>query len=555
MSISVQWHRLPVSGPQSSNVWVWQLSQQVAEGEKDFSDGWEQIDPTNLQTPFLALISQLADTFTILTPGSVTLTTWAKMEDIEHVRSYPIILAFQTPGEQPLSSSPFPPPHIGELGLILEGEVLHLYMLETLGQEGQATCQRLQTALERLQTSKLDMRRQEGIWQVAQQTAQELAKLYWQAHHASTRTPARKVPPTPYIVGSNVLIVASLPVQAALAAFSNAQSGAQSWKEVRKLPTFTYDKEDGTTHVQMRPFGANVTLDESAMEALWQQVSQLSDLDGDVLLAMLAQTIATEADERGGTWIKGGQILDYRGIKPKTHAKDDGRKRRAGHRQEDLMDIAACIDHMSNTYLTVRQWIGEDETGGRKRKAARKRLFSHESRLLLVMDTIYQYELNFTTGTPRASKNVERPPLAIAWRYQFGSWIDPFLKEPNRQIAWLLQQALSYDPYHEMWEKRLARYFTFHMRMNAAGGGTTIERQIGALIEELSLPIDRRNPEKTRQRLERALDRLLKDRQIDDWKYSGDVSQLPSRRWLETWLTYSIRVASASIVALGQPDT
>ena len=43
--------------------------------------------------------------------------------------------------------------------------------------------------------------------------------------------------------------------------------------------------------------------------------------------------------------------------------------------------------------------------------------------------------------------------MAIAWRFKPGSSLDAFIDGPNKQIAWLLQQALSYDPYHEFWEK------------------------------------------------------------------------------------------------------
>ena len=550
MSYSVQWHRLPVSGPKSSHVWVWHLTNQAHDAESIPPAGqWEEIDPANLQTPFLALISQLADTWTVLERGT-TLKTWARPQDIRYVQAYPLILAFQTSGERTLA--PDPAPQIGELGLAIEGEALHLYTLETLGEAGVSLCSQLQTALAASQGDLADSPGQELAWREAQETARELAKLYWEAHKASGQfTPSRKAPPMPYVVSNTFLVTGALPVQAALAAYSNAQSGGGQWKEdQRQLPTFTYAKGEGTTHVQVRPHDLNAVLDDSTVTALWQQVRQFSDLDGDVFLAMLAQAIATPPDEQGCVWIKGTQILDYRGIKPKMHQTKGGRKRQAGHRPDDLADISVCIGGMSNTWLEVRQWIGDDETGapGRGRKKARKRLFSHESRLVNITDTIYQYEIQFG-GAPglRPSRDDSKAPVAIAWRYQFGSWSDPFMKGPNRQIAWLLQQVLGYDPYHETWEKRLARYFTFHMRMNAAGGGVSIVREVGSLIGELSLPVDYRNPEKTKQRLERAMNRLVDDGQIDDWAYLEDIAQLPPRKWIEVWLTYTIQVHAAPI--------
>jgi hypothetical protein len=427
-----------------------------------------------------------------------------------------------------------------------------------LGEQGLSTSQQLQQALSYLQTSSVDLSRKDENWQEAQYAAQKLAMLYWHVHQTALHpVQARKTPPIPYVLDKTVLVTGALPVQAALAAFSNAQSGAQQWEAAtRPYPTFTYKKDEGTTDVQIRPDDLNAVVDERTVESLWEQVQQLSDLDGDVLLAMLAQVLATDSDERGGTWIKGTQILNYRGIKPKTHAEKNGRKRPAGHRQEDVRDIAACISHLGNTWVTVRQWITQgdeqvtDSVGlntspekkRRKNKQPQQQLFAQESRLVNVMDTIYQYDLQNYSPSMRIDKHALRPPVAIAWRYQLGSWIEPFLKEPNRKFAWLLQKALGYDPYHKTWEKRLDRYFIFHMRMNGAGGGTTIVRRIGEVIEELSLKVDRRNPEKTKQRFETAMNRLLADEQIDGWTYLQDTSLLPSREWINTWLNYTFQV-------------
>src|SRR5262249_11641949 len=105
-----------------------------------------------------------------------------------------------------------------------------------------------------------------------------------------------------------------------------------------------------------------------------------------------------------------------------------------------------------------------------------------------------------------------------------------------------LQQVLSYDPYHEMWEKRLARYFTFHMRINAAQGGITITREVGPLIEELSLPLNQRDPDRTRKRFEKAMQRLVDEALISHWGYHEHNPPLPKRKWLPSWLKHAIWV-------------
>ncbi len=75
-------------------------------------------------------------------------------------------------------------------------------------------------------------------------------------------------------------------------------------------------------------------------------------------------------------------------------------------------------------------------------------------------------------------------------------------------------------------------------------GGTTITREIGTLIEELSLPINYRDPEKTRQRLEKALKYSVGDGIISSWNYHAENPKLPSRKWLSTWLRCKIQVSA-----------
>jgi len=98
-----------------------------------------------------------------------------------------------------------------------------------------------------------------------------------------------------------------------------------------------------------------------------------SDPDGDVFLAMLAQALATPPDEKGFVWITGKQILEYHNIKPITKRTNKSR-RRAGVRQEDLARITACVGHMENIWISVRQWIEEGEEDGSSRR--RKRIKS-----------------------------------------------------------------------------------------------------------------------------------------------------------------------------------
>jgi hypothetical protein len=354
----------------------------------------------------------------------------------------------------------------------------------------------------------------------------------------------RLLPDIPSVMNGGAFIPSPLTVQAFLMACSNAQEGATQWVPDEGIPTYVYKKPAGVSLIQVRPDDPNVEPDEITVNDLWRKVRELSDLDGDVLLVMLAQTLGTPPDEKGFVWITSKRILEYRDIKPITKPTNKA-PRRAGDRQEDLARIAECVEHLENIWISVRQWIEEGKgDGGRRKRKKSKRLYKHESRLIAVIDTINQYELD---GITQITSPTRRLSLTLAWRYQIGSWLEPFLRAPNRQVAWLLQQVLHYDPYHEKWEKRLARYFTFHLRINASKSHKSITRTVGTLIDELSLPTDRRHPERTRQSFQSAMERLRDDGQISSWKYQEDITQLPSSRWLETWRAYHIEVTAEPI--------
>jgi len=517
------------------------------------ADGWEPWNDGTREL-FLLLENQFAQTL-IVVEAQGAHHYWARTADIQHAQRYPVLLTYQS-GEEEYPHSVPPEMVIGACALVGDGSSFHLYTAEQLGEEGHTLCEQIREGMllyppevdPSAEERRMRVEQRLAAWERTHAAAQRLSSLYWMLHQhtigLNASSPPRTLPAVPIVIDKGALIASALPVQAVIAAYSNAHSGAEQWSIKKHLPTYAYSREDGTTHIQMRPGDPEAALDAPTIQSLWEQVRHLSDIDGDVLLTMIAQAIAAPQDEKGGTWITGKSILDYRGIKPITK-KENGRVRRAGHRQEDLAEVASCISRMSNTWITVEQWIEGDinqEQHKKRSKKQRRYLYTRDSRLIVITDTIQQQELLRESGS-KTSRQVEseRPSLSVAWRYQLGSWLDPFLQGANRQVAWLLQQVLSYDPYHQMWEKRLGRYFTFHMRMDPRGG-TTITREIGMLIEELSLPINYRDPEKTRQRLEKALKYLISDGIISSWNYHAENPKLPSRKWLETWLRCKIQV-------------
>jgi hypothetical protein len=133
------------------------------------------------------------------------------------------------------------------------------------------------------------------------------------------------------------------------------------------------------------------------------------------------------------------------------------------------------------------------------------------------------------------------PGMEIGWRIRPGSWLRTFLENPNRQVANLCQKSLQYNPEKEQWEKRLARYFMFHGHINTHGGGGVFNREIGKILQEVSLELNERFPQRTQDRFEKAMNTLVKDNIIQEWCYANDVS-LPAKKWLTTWLEQMITI-------------
>lgn len=330
------------------------------------------------------------------------------------------------------------------------------------------------------------------------------------------------------------LIPSCMPLQHVVNSIQNAASGASNWRiGENNVPYFTGVSASGSTIIEY--------IDDRSTIEFWEQVKSFTDLDADVLLATLGQLLRSPREQdRRSAWIFADTLLDYRGITPiiKTDMPG-GKKRRAGHRPEDKHDIAQSMHRITNLWVTVNQIIKVDEISAGKRRKKKRTQYTERSRVLSLESMWYQRELP-DNDEPVLLKPPSSTP--IGWLVRAGDWLEPFLE--NRQVAYLCKKVLEYDPLHEMWEKRIARYFFFHFRMNARAG--VFNREIGKLLADLSLPIDTRNPERTRRRFQKAMDRLAKDGQVNGWNYTEQVDD-KARGWLPTWLSQKIRIHIAAL--------
>lgn len=545
--------------------WIWypQLAApaDLAEGKQQ-ARKWRRVTALHARQG-LCIMGQLFPLYAV--PASAQTTEWwARSNDLTYVNKFPVALAFWLPPDIKVESQTSyvrtgqvrPPARIGEVGVVWTGKAPAAYSVALLEEEGLRLCAEIGEAVEGFLSGARSFEEWIAVSEQVQEQVQYLVSLYWQLHQ--NKRPAQQALPglTNIFEGkSHVPFPATVSVEAVLAAYSNADSVMTRWSQPGEYPQYRFEHADGATLVEVRPKKPGLKVDETTSRSLWQRVRNLSDLDGDVLIASLAHYMSMsgpEKDEEGYGVITGNQILDYRGITP-IMKKDTGTsvRRKAGHRQEDLAGVSQCYERVISTWVTMR----------------RRKGYSLESPLLLVKQVVRRHINDDTNASVEDAEledaalqalikedlgdDAEEHSFVVAWLYRPGDWFKQGASQ-RRSLAWLCQKALTYDLEKEFWERRLVRYFLFQLRLNAMAGGS-ITRTIGVFFEELSLPVNDRDPQKTRNRFEKAMDRLVADHEIAAWEPVPGNPALPRTEWLPIWLRWRILITVAPLIAL-RPD-
>jgi hypothetical protein len=336
----------------------------------------------------------------------------------------------------------------------------------------------------------------------------------------------KDLPPTPNVFQSGS---ASIPTNQAawalLKAITSARSG-KGWTDqdggrtpTHKTPT---NKGRGAVLVSMRDPEGTVSPEPDLLPVLWQKVRALDDLTSDTLLVCLAQWTSQGAKPNNPVWITADAILDARGMKRIQRGDEPGNWQH-GHRREDRLEAGKALAQLENLWLEIVDV--EVIPGGKRRKPQRLHL---ESRALAMLEKLVQRDL-------------EGNPTFLAARVMPGGWAAAYWELGLRQTGLIAQRALAYDPYREQVEKRLAKYFAFQFRWDARRKAESIRLKVSTLIENTAIDVDQRNPQRTRERIKRALDRLQADHIVAKWGYVEDPDEhLPAKNWLPHWLEMTI---------------
>ena len=460
--------------------------------------------------------SQLARTAFIHTIGGKTGRTWIESTHLKTAMQYPVILTYMMPlvATETMSWADIV---IGTHALVFMEHGVRLYSVDQLGEDGDRAWQEMHippnsAGDEELTIHQVNVHVQMNsiLYERAAQAAQVLARNYWQLHEQTiANQPELPALPNIFEHATVVAMAPPLALRGVLAAYSNAQSGAKDWQN-EPTPYYLYQEGANSARVEFHA-------PDLPPETIWQQIRSFSDLDGDILLALFAQWLVSAKDAVGYTWITAEHLLNYRGLLPRRYITADGQKRRYHYRYDDLNTMSACVARLRDTHVTVQQLEQQKPQGQRSRGRPSQNRFVVKSYLIQISEFIQQERL-FRDETTR---------LPVAWHYSLGAAMIRFLETNQRVSSWLLC-SLHYDPGKEAWEKRLSRYLIFQKSDQIVS--------IRYLFTELSFTINEGDPDKTRKRFEKALNRLAKDLEYFGWSYQDDLATLPPKKWIEHWL-------------------
>jgi Helix-turn-helix len=239
-----------------------------------------------------------------------------------------------------------------------------------------------------------------------------------------------------------------------------------------------------------------------------ERVSKMDDLTVDVLDIIFAVWIARARHPTDVVWLARDEFLLRRGLLP----QKSGTGRRGGYKARWRQRIADEVALLSSMYLTVWE-MPLSQGRGRRRKPV---LFRGESRAI---------EVSSRAGLVGAG-NVMTP---YVWSFRPGPELAKFLLGPGRQVALLSAKALRYNPYTQIWEKRLTRYLAWQWRIRQRRGNYLGPFGVTTLLKAIRMSVEVKHPGRTETRFEKPLDTLYNDGVIVGWQYSNDRLPFPER--------------------------
>jgi len=304
-------------------------------------------------------------------------------------------------------------------------------------------------------------------------------------------------------------------------------------------PTAPLDKGGARGYAQLRPLAADDHRLSPQEEEPWVQImrryrDELSDLDVDALDALSAIWLQQAGRPGVSALADVDDLLRMRGVKPKL----SGSGRRGGYEPEQRAEMMAALSRLQSVWLDMAEVDVVEETVTQTgRQSSRRTKQTIQSRVFVITDRMGHKR-------PDGFMDVRK------FIFQPGAVFAKFLSGPGRQTALLSAKALEFDPYRQVWEKRLTRYLSWQWRARAYNGNYFQPYRVKTLLEAVGGTPDAKKPSRTRDRLEKALDTLLQEGVIAGWQYDlWDEATAQRQGWVKRWMQATIAIEPPDEVA------
>ncbi|MGE7120656.1 helix-turn-helix domain-containing protein [Peribacillus sp. NPDC046944] len=278
--------------------------------------------------------------------------------------------------------------------------------------------------------------------------------------------------------------------------------------------------------IQIIPiFNHSLNVEQSIADEAWNRVQSLSDADVDVFDALCSLFLSKARNNEEIIEIHLSDLLSIRGLKPKL----GGDGRRGGYEAKQREQVLKSLTNIQSIWINIQKAIVYE-----KGKPVHTRL---QGRTFIFIDRKgEEYSISEETCKKKITFTIDRV-------------FAKFLNGSGRQVALLSIKALQYNPYKQLWEKRLTRYLSWRWRTQARKGTFLQPNKTSTLLESIGEELNIRTPSRTRERFEKAFDKLLDDGVIASWHYEKwDESIADFKGWANIWLNSMILIEPPEII-------
>lgn len=286
-------------------------------------------------------------------------------------------------------------------------------------------------------------------------------------------------------------------------------------------PKYIFEKGNTSGNIQIIPYIQGNRSHYSAYEYMRQMganiVRQMSIIDVDVLDILCHLYLQLAKNLEDIVEIELRDILTMRGLR----AKLSGDGRRGGFEAKQREQVIHSLKVIQSLWLTIDKTVMyKNNKPIQVEVQGRTFLFKNAKG--------EEYEVNEETCGKSIAFTVDKV-------------FAKYLVSSKRQMALLPLKAMHYHAARFNLEKKLCRYLSWRWRTQAYKGDYQQLNRVNTLLDACGEAVNHRLPIRTRERFEKALDKLVEDKIIADWYYiNWDENRAQGKGWAKYWLNTSI---------------